>query len=276
MKVIETPKELNKDEGPGKEEIEKVEEQEKQATEESKSLSETEEESSSSEEEKKDKKKGKKDKKKGKKSKDKKKGTEKKDKKGKNKAKEADNIFEVSLVQAYMKGAIQKIIEHLVETKPGVSITMELNGSEKPSSYLRDLFQIMREMLESKQVDENRKSEFIEKYRNKIFESGIFLDDKQMDKKYFVVNYEEPEPVPKVKKFNTFYRVDDVMGDSEEEHQQDQGQTPPEDDNQEEMLVVDNLQEVSPKAQEEMGKKIAEVIRDDVQIVKEIQYQKPN
>lgn len=225
--------------------------------------------------EKKDKKERKKNDKKDKKDrKDKKK---KKDKQNKEEEKKGnEGVFEVILMQSYMKEPVQKILEHLAMTLPGMNVTVSLNDTEKPSEYLNDLFVMMKETVESRQVSEEQQSQFIEKYRNKIFESGIFLDDKQMDKKYFVVNYEETQPPPKAKKFNAFYKVDDAMDESEGENQQDTNTSPPGNEGEEEALVVDNLQEMSPEAQEEMGKKIAEVIRDDVQIVKEIQYEKPN
>jgi protein required for attachment to host cells len=190
-----------------------------------------------------------------------------KSKKKENKKDKKQNIIEMMLIQPYIKESLRKLLLHLVKTTNGLNISLILNQEDPSSTYVKDLFTIIQTTLSEKSFDENAKRKFIEKYQPNLIEVELDEEDKQMEKKHFIVDYTNPQPAPKKKQLNTFYKVDECMLDSEEEEVREEPL-------EEEALVVDNLQEIAPQDQEQMGREIAKIVEHDMQIVKEIGFKK--
>ena len=138
------------------------------------------------------------------------------DKKSKNKP-----IFEAIVLQAYMVPQIGDFLGHLAQSSAsGVEVSVSFSKKSKNGGYLVDLFAAIKDCLEVGVYSEQRMTLFLDKYKNKLFESGISFEDQELDHKYYKVDYEEEVPVPKKKALNAFYKVDEEMFDSEEEEEE--------------------------------------------------------
>lgn len=185
--------------------------------------------------------------------------------------------MEVVLVQGYMKDSLNKLLRHLVNTLRGVDISIGFNKSEEPPEYLRDLFQLVSRSMENKNFDDNQKEKFLDAHHKptsnskKIAQVNHFEEcinakmqgEEEMDKKYYKVDYNNPVKVSKAKKMNPFYKVEECMEEWGDESLGDAGA---------EDLVVDNLQDISPEDQQAMGKQIAQIVKNDVEMVKQIPF----
>lgn len=113
---------------------------------------------------------------------------------------------------------IEKFLNHLGQSNESkLNVSLSFSRGAKNSGYLRDLFRALGDCISGGVYSDARMEVFTEKYRNKLFESGISFEDQELDHKYYKVDYAEKVEVPKKKVLNAFYKVDDEMFDSEDE-----------------------------------------------------------
>ena len=115
-----------------------------------------------------------------------------------------------------MLDSIKNLLQHYLTNKGSINVSISLSKNQFNSRYLTELFELIGKRLSIKNAQEDLEKNFIAKYNNKLFESGIFQEDKEMDKKYLVVDYKKEDSDIQPKRLNAFYRVEDAMEDSME------------------------------------------------------------
>ena len=143
-------------------------------------------------------------------------------------------VFSGTNVKAYMLEEINHMICHYAAYTGGINVEVSLNPKQKNSEFVRDVLEVVKGSIEAGDLDENRVQEFYAKHKEKLEGENAggkdIEEDKTLDEKYYIINYDEEPFIPQQHYFNAFYSVDQIMYDREEaeealaEHQHQQQQ----------------------------------------------------